>query len=173
MHGYSSCVAQWREKDARALLALDFRTEEYRNELKRVAQRGMDCVPFSSEARFNGIVFVGGLAEALLERDLKGAELASAVRFDAARPPIRARDEGEYVGLCTVRSAPEGVDRLLKSKPAGKAEEKELKELMPFVSKCLSQGGQARFNEIGLRSLLAISAYRLNAHNSSDPVAGN
>ncbi len=172
MHGYSRCVALRRERQAAALLAMDYRTEAYRKELQRVADKGLDCVPFSSEARFNGVVFVGGLAEALLERDLKGVALASRVAYDPSRSPMAARDHGEYVGLCVVRTAPDAVARVLAAPPAGKAEEKELKALAPVVSQCLGEGTKARFNKVGLRSLLAIAAYRLNLHNAFPKPAG-
>ena len=170
MHDFSACVAKYRSKGARSVLALDYRTETYGEAIRKLADSDFECKP-KGKLRFNTVLFAGGVAEQLLEHDLGDAPLALRIAHDPSRPALEARDDGEYTGLCTVRRAPEEVATLLRAEPASGEEKEALKAVGSALSACVPNGSTARFNAPGLRSLLALAAYRLAAHNA--PATGN
>lgn len=163
---FSRCVAvRWPDRAA-AILALDFRTEEYRRRIRAFAQDVWRCAP-RGVLRFSQLPFAGNMAEALLPRRLAGRDLAAAVAFDAARPPVAARSESELMSLCVVRTAPAKVAALLATRAGSSEEVASFGPLMGDVSGCVAAGAQMRLDRVGLRAMLALAAYRLVDYNSA------
>lgn len=164
---FSQCVAERganRER-SRALLALDFRTEQYQAELLRLAGDNANCVPFGGRLAFGGVLFAGGLAENLLRQRGAVADLRPLVALDPARPAIASRDETELMALCVVRASPGKVTALLWTAPASGEEGAALRALRPELASCLRAGSSVTLNRLGGRAILALAAYRLAVHN--------
>jgi hypothetical protein len=166
MHNFSRCVVDRGNKGAAEVLAMDYRTMEYGDALRKLALGFDHCAP-GAELRFNGLLFAGGLAERMLVQARGARSLADLLAYDASKPPVQARDEGEMTALCTARKAPQQLQLLLETDPASKEEASAIKSLQPVIASCLGKGQQMRLNAPGLRSLLALGAYRLMQHNRS------
>ncbi|HYI64650.1 MAG TPA: hypothetical protein VEW71_07170 [Allosphingosinicella sp.] len=166
LHEFSRCAAQRWEGRARAILAMDYRTDDYRNRIRRFAQDQWRCFP-RGMLRFGQMLFAGGMAEALLPGRLAGADLAARVAHDPARPPLQARDQSEMMSLCTVRAASAEVAALLRTQAASEPETAALRGLIPQMSRCLGAGQAVRVNRVGMRSVLALAAYRLAEHGGA------
>jgi hypothetical protein len=162
---FSNCVARLNPARSRALLALDYRTDQYRRDMLRLAGHNDDCVPPGSRLAFGAVLFAGGLAENLLRRRGAVADLGAFVALDPARPAIAARDEIELMALCVVRASPAKVSALLQTGPASEEEGAALRTLMPELNSCLSAGSSVRVNRLSSRAILALAAYRLADHN--------
>jgi hypothetical protein len=170
LHNFAACVAQGESREARDVLAMDYRTPAYDQALRRLLGRGRTCMGVARMGA-NGRFFAARIAEALLLRDLRGTELAARVAYDPARPAIRARSETELMAFCTVRAAPAQVAALFATRPATPEEAAALGALMPQMSQCLTAGANGRFNRAALRSILDLAAYRLSEHNRSEQSA--
>lgn len=162
---FSSCVARFNRERSRALLALDYRTDQYRRELLRLAGANNECIPAGSRLAFGGVLFAGGLAENLLRRGGALADLRAFVALDLARPAIVSRDEIELMALCVVRASPAKVSALLETAPTSEEEGAVLRALMPDFNSCLSAGSSVRVNRLSGRAILALAAYRVADHN--------
>lgn len=161
---FSRCVAlRWPDRAA-AILALDFRTEDYRRRIREFARDVWRCAPHGV-LRFSQLPFAGNMAEALLPRRLAGRDLATAVAFDSTRPPLAARGESEMMSLCVVRTVPAKVAALLATRAGSSEEVASFGPLMPDVAGCVAAGAQMRLDRVGLRALLALAAYRLVDYN--------
>lgn len=162
---FSNCVARFNPTRSRALLALDFRTEQYRRELAQLAQANTECLRDGGRLGFGGVLFAGGLAESLLRRGGALPGLSAFVAHDPARPAIAARDEIELMALCVVRASPGKVSALFQAAPTSYEEGEALRALMPDFNSCLSAGSSVRVNRLSSRAILALAAYRLVDHN--------
>lgn len=161
---FSRCVADRQGSRARAILALDYRTDDYRSQMRRLAMSNWGCA-LPGTLRFSLVLFAGGMAENLLAANLHQGELAAHVALDPARAPLAARDENEMMSLCTVRAAPNEVAALLRSDTASPQEAAALTALVPHVTSCLAAGQRLALNRPFLRAVLVLAAYRLNDHN--------
>ena len=110
MHNLAACLAGRHDRDARALLAVDFRNQAYSRGLRSFSRRDPDCTRDLKNKRLfiNSMLFAGGLAEALLRRDLAGRPLAALTAYDPNRPNVEARSASEYFAICVVRTDPVG-----------------------------------------------------------------
>lgn len=167
---YSRCVAHEWPGQARRILGMDFRTERYLRDLRRLAFENSRCLGHGA-LRFSPLLFAGGMAEQLLRERQALSALPAHVALDASRPPFAARDETEMMSLCAVRAAPADVAALLQTEPASRAESDALAAIAPRLAECLGTGNQVRVNRIAARSLLALAAYRLGDHNGWTRVA--
>jgi hypothetical protein len=172
LSGYSQCIASRHRWLAEKLLELDYRSDRYSDRIRALAKSDPNCL-WKGSLRFGGVLFAGDLAEALLPDEIKGRTLASATAYDPSRPAVAARDEGEYLGLCTVRTAPEEVASLLATRPLSPEEDAAFRALAPRFGPCLKAGSKAHFNALGLRALIALTAYRMVQQNkAAAPAAG-
>ncbi|HEX9947452.1 MAG TPA: hypothetical protein VGA98_07925 [Allosphingosinicella sp.] len=169
LQDFTRCVAGERGAQARRVLKLDYRTDGYRRSLNNLASDVRPCRPFNGSLRMSGVLLAGGLAEALLPKALGGATLRSRTALDPARPAIPARDAGEYLGLCAVRSMPDQVSALLATGPASEEEKAAAAAISANLGPCLRAGASAKLNRPGLRALLALAAYRIVTHAQPAP----
>lgn len=160
LHEYSRCVVEAAPNQAARILRLDYRTDSYRRSLWNLAETP-SCATFDGRLRMAGVLLAGAFAEALLPRALAGRSLAGGVAHDPARAPMVARDDGEYLGLCAVRSMPDEVAALLATAPASDDEKRAAAAVAPGLSRCVRAGAAAKLNRPGLRALVALAAYRI------------
>jgi hypothetical protein len=170
LHDFARCVAHSHYSRARAreVLAMDYRTQEYRDAIRDLAGEHSDCLPPFTRLRFNLLLFAGGLAEALLPEH---RDLATLVAYDPARPAVQARDEVEMMSLCAVRGATAGVAALLATIPASEDEAAVRSALAPQLGQCLRAGARMRLNPLEIRALLALAAWRLSEQNAGPRTA--
>ncbi|TMJ19282.1 MAG: hypothetical protein E6G92_05660 [Alphaproteobacteria bacterium] len=165
LHDFARCVIIRAPGRARALLAMDFTSDEYQDRIRTFAQSYWQCVPQGHRLGFSRLPFAGDLAEQLLLLDAHGADLATQVAYDPARPPLAARSEQEAMALCAVRAAPQKVSALLATRPFSAEEAGALRALTPEAQSCLAAGVRLSLNGIALRAMLGLAAYRLAEHN--------
>lgn len=161
LHKHSRCVVDSAPNQAARILRLDYRTDAYRRSLGNLIAIPGNCAHFNGRLRMARMLVAGAFAEALLPRALAGRNLAAGVAHDPARAPIEARDDGEYLGLCAVRSMPEQVTALLATAPASEDEKRAVAAIGPGLSRCVRAGASAKLNRPALRALVALAAYRI------------
>ena len=176
LHLAGQCIVNERSKEVRALLAMDFRDKKYGRTMHNLVNGGgMGCrgvnVP-RGVYKAGGLLWAGSLAEWLLRRDRMLDDLAAHTIFKPELPTIEARNVGEYMAFCVVRTKPQDTAALLRTEPATKEELDALKALGPTLSKCVPANSKAEFTRESLRALLALGAQRLAMHNSSGASAG-
>jgi hypothetical protein len=159
MHNFGACVVKMTPPGAREVLEMDYRTDAYNKKLRRLAKGHDRCTRPGTELRFNGVLFAGAMAEALIEDqriDLAGA--SKLVQKIAARTPL------ESAALCTVLASPEAVGALLATEVASEKEVQATSALSPTLSACLSDNERAELSRSALRSVLALAAWRVSNH---------
>lgn len=156
MHNFGACVVRTTPAGAREVLAMDFRTDEYRTKLRRLARGHGRCTRVRTELQFNGVLFAGAMAEALLEHDRK--VLAGT---EGLTSKIAARSDLEGMALCTVMASPAAVSKLFDTEVATKEEAEAAAALSPTLNACISDNSRAEMNRPALRSVLALAAWRL------------
>jgi hypothetical protein len=162
VHLFAACVTDKYRQSVRKLLALDYRTDEYDHALDTLTDASRSCVPFTyGRMTSAGVLLAGAFAEKLLPKMLGGARLADRIAYDPAKPPVAARDEGEYLGLCVARTMPADVAALLATKPTSAEEKAAVAAIAPRLGPCVRAGAAARLNVPGLRAIVALAAYRL------------
>jgi len=160
MHNFGACVVREGTAGPRELLAMDFGTKEYQRKLRSLAKGHGRCAP-GSTIGFEGILFSGALAEALIEREVPSDSLAPRLAYDPARAPLAARSAAEEMALCTVLQAPKATAALFETQPATAAETEAMRPIGPVLTECLKKDMKVELNKPGLRSLLALAAYRI------------
>src|SRR5688500_9280594 len=89
MHNFGACVVRTTPAGAEDVLAMDFRTDEYRKKLRRLARGHGRCTRVRTELQFNGVLFAGAMAEALVEERRDGLAAASRLQTPLpARTPL-------------------------------------------------------------------------------------
>jgi hypothetical protein len=160
MQNFGRCVVDQTPRGPREVLAMDFRTPEYRAPLKRLAKGHNRCVP-NGRLRFGGVLFAGSLAEALLRSDIVADKLPQQLAFDPARDAIAARGDGETMALCTVLKAPAETVTLLETQAASAEEAAAIKAIAPTLGGCLAKGAELKMNKPAMRAMLALAAWRI------------
>ncbi len=160
VHNFGACVVRQTPRGAREALALDYRTPEYAEKVRDLAAGHERCAP-GARLSFGGVLFAGALAEALVESEVKRADLPAQLAFDPARPKVDARDETEVMALCTAMRAPQATADLFATKPATKEEKAAMQGIAAVLPDCLAKDTKLTLNRPALRSLLALAAWRI------------
>jgi hypothetical protein len=160
MHNFAACAVDRTPHGAEALLALDFRTKEYRDTLNRFGQGHEDCAP-NTELIFDGVFFAGGIAERLLHNKGDAAAVARLLAYDPARPALRARDENELTALCIDRQAADQATALFATDPGSDAETTAFRALGPAIISCVRAGRTMKLQRPVLRAMMALAAWRI------------
>ena len=163
---FARCVANISPAASRRLLAMDFRSAEYGQALRKLMRGHSRCIPRHGELRGAGVLLSGALAETFLAQDVEGS-LPAALRFDPARPAIVSRSESETAALCIVRTAPAGVARLVGSPIGSEAEKKAAAPVAKLLPSCLASNVSMTLNVPALRALVALAAYRVAVTNGA------
>lgn len=163
---FARCVVDASPAAATRVLAMDFRTEGYRDALHKLIRGHDRCVTPGGKLRGGNLLFAGALADALLVNDISGS-LPRALRYDPALPPIVSRGPSETMALCVVRRAPDAVAALVATRAGSAAEVAAGDPLMAQLPACLANGVSLQINRPGLRALVALAAYRIAAANGA------
>lgn len=159
------CVAQARPQLAHDLVVADHRSKEYRRMIKQIQAAHRECPGEATGFAAGGLLYSGAIAEGLLRsRNLVG-RLAEATAHDPSRPNIEARSAGDFFAFCVVRQDAPGVAALFAADVTSKTELDAIGALQPAMGRCAPKDSKAEFTREALRSLLALNAYRLYAHN--------
>ncbi len=161
VHNYGACVVEQTPRGAREVLALDFRSDEYQKKFRAMLKGHERCIPFDASLGTARLLFAGAMAEALLKFDVGSNELPRRLAFDPARAMIQARSPTEEMALCTVMQAPQATAKLFETEPATKEEIQAMQPLGGVLGECLKKDTKAELNKPGLRSLLALAAWRI------------
>jgi hypothetical protein len=162
IHNYGACVVSQTPQGARAALALDFRTAEYREKIRAVAKGHADrCDLPGWRLGFDPVLFAGAMAEALLKNDVGMAQLPGRLAYDPARQEIVSRGPLEDMALCTAVRAPDATAALFATDPGSGEEARAMQALQPMLEDCLVKGAKVGLNSPAVRSLLALAAYRV------------
>ncbi|MFL6777419.1 MAG: hypothetical protein ACJ8E8_00045 [Sphingomicrobium sp.] len=171
LHNFGACVVLMTPAGAEEVLAMDFRTDEYRESLRRLARGHGRCTLPRTELKFNGVLFAGAMAEALLEQP-GGKVLRRLSAADDLAAPLAARSPLEAMALCGVITRPAAVGRLLEAEVTSEAENEAVEALMPTLNACLVGADKAELNRPALRSVMALAAWRIASASESQPQAG-
>jgi hypothetical protein len=160
LYNFGACGVEQTPQGARELLELDYRSPAYAKKMHAIS-RGHDRCATASRLEYNGMLFAGALAEALLKTDVKPGELATRIAYDPARPSLLARSATEDMALCTALQAPKETVALLATQPATHEEMEAMTPLGPVLGGCLRKGATVELNKPAIRALLALAAYRI------------
>lgn len=169
LHDFARCVAGRWPNQAGPLVESYAETAEHRRPLLRLVNTSNSCLG-RGVLRFSSVLFVGGMAERLLERGARDATLGARVALNPNGASLAARDQTELMSICVVRAVPAEVETLFSSRPGSREETAALQAIGPSIAPCLARGAELRVNRPGLRAMLALAAYRLAQHNAA-PVA--
>jgi hypothetical protein len=162
------CIVSEHPAEARALLAMDFRTKPYGKAMQNLIHARISCpgvtVP-QGVYRSGSLLWGGSFAEALLLRDHILPDLAAKTAYRADLPNIEARNAGELMAICAIRKDPKAIAALLVTEPATDREYDALQAAGPAFSACVPADSKSAFTRESLRALLALSAYRLAVFN--------
>ena len=161
VHNFGACVVRYTPRGAERVLAMDYRTDAYREALRRLGLGHDRCVTPGGRLKSQGVLLAGAMAEALLEAEVKEADLPKRLAFDPQRSRIEARGPTEAMALCTALHDPLGTAALFKTEPASRGEKEAVEALSPVLTDCLSKNVKLTVNMPALRSLLALAAWRI------------
>lgn len=174
LHLAGQCIVNERARDARALLAMDYRDKAYGRAMHKLVNSRSSCrgvdVP-TGVYRAGSLFWAGTFADWLLRRDKVLDEFAARTAFNPALPAIEARNAGEYMAFCAVRTNPQATAAVLRTEPATKEEYAALKAIGPTLSACVPANSKSEFTRESLRALLALGAWRLAMHNAQPALA--
>jgi hypothetical protein len=160
LHDLATCIVERDRDEAARILTADFGGEDYADAIRRLSPVRPQCLgPKGGLLRMSGIVFAGGLAEALLRKDLTQAQLAASLR--PPEPALQARDDVEYTAMCMVLAHPAETSALLYTDATASGADAKLAEYADALPGCVRPDQQFRINKLGLRALAALAAYRI------------
>jgi hypothetical protein len=164
LHDLATCIVERDRDEAERILTADFGGEDYADAIRRLSPIRPLCLgPHGGLLRMSGIVFAGGLAEALLRKDLAEAQLAASLR--APEQALQARNDVEYIALCMVLAQPAQTSALLYTDATAREADAKLVEYANALPGCVRPDQQFRINKLGLRALAALAAYRISVRN--------
>jgi hypothetical protein len=166
LRNYGQCIVRTDARGPIAVLAMDYRTPEYRAKLRAIGVGFGRCVTPASELRSNSMLFAASLAEAMLNEQTRHP-LAASLVYDSARPPVVARSPSETMALCVVRARPAGVAALIETPPGSRDEQAAMAPVGNVLPGCLAKGYALTLNRPALRGLLALAAYRVAVANGA------
>jgi hypothetical protein len=169
MHNFGECIVRQSPSGAvEQLLEMDYRTDEYRKKLRKMAKGHDRCIAGGWKIGSSQLLVAGAMAEALLEAQVKPGDLPQRLAVDPARRAIEARSPIEAMALCTALKAPQPTSRLMSTEPATREETEAMKEIGPVLTNCLTKDVKVELNKPALRAVLALAAWRIA---SAEPTA--
>lgn len=169
LHSIGQCLATRQSERARAVLALDYRSRNYRDDLRELGRRGGECAEDQlgrATLRSAGLPFAGSIAEALLENDGILADLEGKTAYRPGTPAIDARSASEFMAFCAIRKDPAGTAAVLRSDPASAGEAAAFAAMGATLTGCVPAKSELEFSYQSIRALLALGAWRLAMHNA-------
>jgi hypothetical protein len=165
---YAKCIASQRADRARALALAPYGSAEQDKAAASIVrgiddmclQSGFDSVRVSVRAD----VLAGAVANELLHReypDLPAVVDRRLVDIEAERQRAALLSVPERFGRCVVWNDPGGVSALLSAEPGSGQERVAVEGLKDDLGMCLEEGSTVRLDRSFVRTIAAVSAYRL------------
>ena len=164
VEAWTACIANERTDEVREVLALDFRSDEYRNKMKALAKARVSSECFNAMPRsyrkieLGGLPFAGGLAEQVIEMD--DEPLLQRLSMAALAGDVPTYSRTDAIAQCMARGAPHLVAILFDTEINSGEEIEALAELQPVSAAC-TRGAALEASPFGMRSMLATASYRL------------
>ncbi|MBX7531512.1 hypothetical protein K3165_01085 [Qipengyuania sp. 1XM1-15A] len=164
VEAWTACIADERTDEVRKVLALDFRSDEYRDTMKTLAKARVSSECFNAMPRsyrkieLGGLPFAGGLAEQVIEMD--DEPLLQRLSMAALVQDVPTFSRTDAIAQCMVRGAPHLVAILFDTEINSGDEIEALAELQPVSAAC-TRGAALEASPLGMRSMLATASYRL------------
>ena len=164
---YSRCVVSNRYDRARAVVLAPYASDEQAKAMRSVVrEEDENCLRgFMDDVRmrFSPAVLAGGIAQALVVKDYPDLpRLVAGFTIDPAQESARLAqlNAAEIFGRCVVQRDPASVLRLAASRPATPEEVAAINALRDDLGPCLAAGSTLKINEMFLRNVTAVAAYR-------------
>jgi len=165
MQAYAACVVRDRPAWAEAMIALPYQTPEQRDAVRRAQMGEQDCMGYSGlELRFSADILLGAMAEYLIESRYRSAALEGISQLSdeaISSGGLAPRNTIEDIAICVVRRNPGGVRALLNAVAGTPAERTAAQGFAADLEPCAAQGQTVTFGVSSLRSLLAVTLYRV------------
>jgi hypothetical protein len=168
---YADCLAARRGPQARAVALAPYLSDEQKTAANGLTRSVDDpCLKGGFEdvrMTVQPDLLVAAVSEALLERDYPDFLSVidrRAIDVEAERARAAQLSVPERFGRCIVWSNPSTVQALLKTKAETPAELDAIKALNHDMAMCLEEGSTIRLSRTFVRSIAAVSAYRLAQH---------
>ncbi|WP_265570534.1 hypothetical protein [Sphingomicrobium nitratireducens] len=161
------CVAASRPDLSAQYVTMDYKSDEYRKLGDKLGKAAARCKTYSHGLRSSGVVFAASIAEGLLIKDALLGDLAAHTAYREDLPSIEVQSPADLMAYCIVRKAPGETAALLATDLVSDEELAAFKTLAPVLPTCVPADAKAEFTREGLRSLIALAAYRLYAHNQT------
>lgn len=165
MQAYAACVVRDRPGWAEAMIALPYQTPEQRNAVRRAQTGYQDCMGYSGlELRFSADILLGAMAEYLIESRYRSAALDGISQLSdeaISGGALAPRNTIEDIALCVVRRNPTGVRALLGTVAGSQDERAAAQGFAADLVPCAAQGQTVTFGISSLRSVLAVTLYRV------------
>jgi hypothetical protein len=171
MHRFGACVADRSPQAVAELLALDFRTPQYRTGLRTLGEQNGTCLNVRGRMRSAQLLFAGAIAERLIERDR--APLNVRLARAALQPATAAFAPSDALAICVVRSVPDQVAQLFASSPTTREEAAAVAALRPAADLCAGSRSRVEGSDAAMRAILATAAFRTLRAAAPANVAGN
>ncbi|QFT77994.1 hypothetical protein [Erythrobacter sp. THAF29] len=164
---WTHCIAEERRSEVEKVLLLDYRDDDYKSDLNKLAQTRVSKECFEAmprdyrKIRLTGLPFAGGLAERIIE-DHEEPLLGRLSMAAIGKDPITF-SYTDQVAMCTVRGAPHLVAKLFATEIETPEEQAALAEIQPVTTICTQRGTSIEASPLAMRSMLATASYRLLA----------
>ncbi len=164
---WTRCLAAEQEDRVRAVLLVDYREDDYKSELSKLARTRVSETCFESiprryrKMRLGGLPFAGALAEQIIA---EGDEsLLMRLSKAALTPDVQTFSYTDKAAVCTVKGAPHLVAQLFGTQAETEAETAALSALKPVTDYCTASGAKIEASALAMRSMLATASYRVLA----------
>ena len=162
---FGRCVANESPAKVHSVLTSDFRTDEYRAEMKVLAKVNEGCFRKRGRMRAGGLPFAAAMAEAMIFKGEGPLNVRLARAGIGKTVPTYAPSDA--VAMCVARSVPDQVAALFATPIASDAEMNAANDLSIAVKLCAPKDTVLDLKPYGLRAILATASYRLLAAQGS------
>jgi hypothetical protein len=164
---YTKCVVDNRYERARSVALAPYASDQQGKALQNIVRTHNDpCIRGfmdNVQMQFSTPVLAGGVAQALVVKDYPDLpRLVAGFTIDPAQEnaQLAGLNAAEIFGRCVVQRDPASVLRLLASRPATPEEVVAINSLRDDLGPCLAAGSKLTINEMFLRNVTAVAAYR-------------
>lgn len=168
----TACIADAMANEVRELLVLDQLSKPAMKKLEKIvtsktASQCLSDIPAGYRTiGLDGRVFAGGLAERLIKQSEE--PLMSRLNMAVIGVEPETLSLQDTIAMCVVRGAPHMVADMLATPINSAEEEVAIGALMPVADMCVPKGQKLEATPFGMRSILALAAYRLLAAQNGE-----
>ncbi len=115
------------------------------------------------ELGYDPVVAVGTISEFFILNGFDANDVDRITQITADQwqePELTPSNSSEAFGMCVAQAQPQMIYDLVRSVPDSQDENTAVRQLVPMLGQCLTDGFEANFDVPGLRSVLAFGLYR-------------